>query len=101
MSDQPLTVEFVFKLASKDGRVCPLPRQWNRLYELLPNKRRAGNDWEPSLPLTLAAWDDTPALAKVLRFKEHIEWAAKHRELHAVAEFLQSLPEDQWCHLGD
>jgi hypothetical protein len=50
-----------------------LPHQWNRLYELLPNKRRAGNGWEPSLPLLLAAWDETPAIAKVLRLKEHIE----------------------------
>lgn len=25
----------------RDGRVCPMPAQWQKLYELLPNKRRA------------------------------------------------------------
>lgn len=101
MTDRPPTLEGALELASRDGRVCPLPQQWNHFYELLPNKRRAGNGWEPPLPLILRAWDDTPALAKALRLEEQIRWAAKHGVLHAVAEFLQLLPEDQWYHLGD
>jgi hypothetical protein len=30
------------------------------------------------LPLILAAWLDTPVLAKMKRLREHIEWARDH-----------------------
>ena len=56
-----------------EGRVCPLPKHWNALYELLPDRRqRMDGGWEPALPLILAAWWDTPPLAKMLRLREHI-----------------------------
>jgi hypothetical protein len=51
--------------------------------------------------LILAAWHDTPAMLKMLRMAEHIEWAAQHGALEVVAKYLRSLPEDQWLHLGD
>jgi len=82
-----------------DSRVCPMPQQWNKLYGLLPNRRRSGAGWEPPLPLILGVWDDTPALLKMVRLAEHIEWAAKHGAPPAVASFLTALTEDSWLHL--
>jgi hypothetical protein len=101
MNEVAPTLDEVLAIAKQNSRVCPLPPQWNRLYELLPAKRRVGNGWEPALPLILAAWHDTPAIMKTLRLQEHIEWADSHGALAAVARFLVSLPEDQWYHLGE
>jgi hypothetical protein len=84
-----------------NGRVCPLPQSWVELYELLPNRRRSGAGWEPPLPLVLAAWNDTPAISKMLRLVEHVEWAAQNGALPQVASFLMGLPEDRWLHLGE
>ncbi len=88
-------------VATKNNRVCPLPPDWNRLYELLPDRRRKGAGWEPALPLILAAWHDTPPLMKAIRLREHIEWAAEHGALHEVHAFMESLPEQAWHHFGE
>jgi len=61
-------------------RVCPQPRLWSKLYDMLPQKKRVGLGWDPSLPLILAAWD-TPAFMKQLRLEEHIKWAERLSEL--------------------
>ena len=79
-----------------DGRVCPMPDYWNKLWEMLPDKKRLGSGWEPSLPLILAAWWDTPALSKMLRLQEHIRYAAEHGVLDEVDKFLRALSNDQW-----
>lgn len=60
---------------SENERVCPMPSKWNDLWEMLPNRSRVGGGWEPALPLILAAWYDTPVMLKVLRLREHLEWA--------------------------
>ena len=93
------TLEEVLAEATKNGRVCPLP--WTQLYDMLPDKRHKGGGWEPALPLILAAWADTPAMLKMLRVREHIEWAASHGCLDAVFAFLRDLPETSWLHLGE
>ena len=72
-----------------------------RTRDLLPNRTRVGSGWQPPLPLILGAWHDTPGMLKLLRLAEHIEWAAKHGGLDAVARFLRSLPEDEWFHLAN
>jgi len=87
--------------ATKNGRVCPMPRQWKKLYDLLPNRRRKGGSWEPALPLILAAWHTTPAILKVLRLREHLEWAKSHEVLEEVFDFMVSLSENQWYHYGE
>jgi hypothetical protein len=94
-------LESVLTYCKDNKRVCPMPQSWVKLYELLPNRRRAGAGWEPPLPLILAAWDDTPALLKMLRLVEHVEWAAQHGAMPQVASFLTQLPEDSWLHLGE
>lgn len=101
MADSPASHDDVLAIATKNERVCPMPQAWNRLYDLLPGKSRVGAGWEPALPLILAAWHDSTATAKGLRFREHIEWAASHGALEIVGRFLAALPENQWLHRGD
>ncbi len=96
-----VSLEEVLAEIQKNNRVCPQPKSWQQLYDMLPHKRHTGGGWEPSLPLILAAWWDTPSLSKKLRFHEHIKWAADHGCLKEVYVFLQNIPEDQWHHLGE
>lgn len=60
-----------------------------------------GGGWEPAVPLILGAWHETSALLKMLRLKEHIDWADQHGVLDEVDKFLRSLPESEWAHLGE
>ena len=96
-----ISVDQVLAVATENNRICPQPQKWQQLYELLPDKKRKGAGWEPSLPLLMVAWWDTPAMSKILRLREHIEWAAEHGGLEQVHAFLQSLPEEEWHHLGE
>jgi hypothetical protein len=83
------------------GRICPQPQRWQELYGLLPEIKRAGAVRQPALPLILAAWWDTPHLAKTVRLREHLEWADKNGALDEVDKYLRALPEDQWFHEDD
>ena len=96
-----VTLEQALEEAQKNDRVCPLPQRWNELYELLPDRARRGNSWEPALPLILAAWWDTAAMSKKIRFREHIEWASEHGCLDVIYAFMQNLKEEEWFHIGD
>ena len=96
-----VTIDEVLRESQKNNRICPLPYKWQELFDILPEKRRTNTSWEPSPPLILAAWATTPALYKVIRLKEHIEWAASHHYLDEVYSFLCGLQEDQWFHLGE
>ena len=98
MSD---TVESMIGYCRENHRVCPQPKLWNQLWEMLPDREQVGAGWEPPLPLILAAWHDTPAMLKMLRLAEHIQWAEKHNALELVAVFLRSLREEDWYHVGE
>jgi hypothetical protein len=65
-----------------------LPKAWQQLWEMLPDKRRAVDAWEPAVPLILAAWHETPAMLKMVRLAEHIQWAEKHNALPEVAALI-------------
>ncbi len=78
-----------------------MPQRWNELWESLPNREQVGVGWRPSPPLILAAWHDTPAMLKMIRLAEHIQWAAEHGALEPVARFLRELPEEDWHHSHD
>jgi len=102
--DQPersKAAEGLIAYCRENGRVCPMPQRWNALWDLLPNRARVGAGWQPPLPLILGAWYDTPAMLKMIRLTEHIEWADLHDALGPVERFLRVLPEDEWFHLGD
>ena len=84
-----------------NNRVCPLPKAWQQLWEMMPEKKQAIGAWEPAVPLIGAAWHETPAMLKMARLAEHIQWAAKHSALAEVAAFLRGLRENEWQHLGE
>lgn len=90
-----------FPDATTERRVCPQPQRWNELWELLPERKRVGAGWEPSLPLILGAWWHTSDSEKRGRFLSHLRWAAKHGALSEVSSFVRSLGPDQWHHEGE
>jgi len=89
----------LLEYVQSDGHICSMPPEWNALWEMLPDKQRIGNSWEPAPPLILAAWD-SPILFKIIRFREHIEYAANYGIFDQVDEYLRSLKPVQWFY-GD
>lgn len=79
-----------------DGRICPIRNYWDHLWEMLPDKRHIGRNWDPPPPLTLAVWWETPLLAKSLRLDRHIRYAAKHGVLDEVDSYLRGLKTEEW-----
>lgn len=86
----------LIKYTTSKGRVCPMPQQWTKLWEMLPNKERVGAGWQPSLPLILAAWYDTSDREKRNRLLSHIKYASEQGVLNQIDEYLRSLSKDEW-----
>ena len=80
---------------SSGGRVCPNPQEWNTLWEMLPDKKRVGSSWDPSPPLILADWS-LPAIPKIARLREHIQYAYDYGVLEQVDSYLRGLKPEQW-----
>jgi hypothetical protein len=100
MSAATETFETLWDYCTANGRA--IPRDWNKLYEMLRNKRqKPSGGWEPSLPLILAAWDATMPIEKQLRFKEHVKWAKEQGQLVEIGHYLRSLAEEDWYHFGE
>lgn len=91
-----LSVDDVMAQARRFNRICPVEPQWQRLHALLV---QAG---EADAPAAMAGVEfrRTPPLAKRIRVRDQVEWAARHGLLQEVSEFLDLLPEDQWVHMG-
>jgi hypothetical protein len=79
-----------------EGRVCPQPEHWQAVWELLADRQHASGNWVPSPPLILAAWWETTDAEKRARFEPHLQWAAEHGALEAVAEYLNTLKPGDW-----
>ncbi len=94
-------LEDLLAFSQAERRVCPQPQRWNELWELLPERKRVGAGWEPSLPLILGAWWHTSDGEKRERFLSHIRWASEHGELSKVAALIKSLGPEQWHHEGE
>ncbi len=98
----PITVEQALIEVRRFNRVCPQPEPWQRLYQLLLSV--AGSDGtrqQPPPPLTGRTWEATSAMPKRICLRDQLEWAAPYGALPQVMEFLMSLPETQWHHMGD
>jgi type III restriction enzyme len=78
-----------------DGRICPKPDFWNRLWEMLPRKR-VGTSWLPDPPLILAAWSESSNEQKRDRFKYHLEWTWVHGATDPVIALLTSMKSEDW-----
>jgi hypothetical protein len=89
-------LEALLEYVKAEGRICPIRIYWDRLWEMLPDKKHVGRNWEPPPPLTLAVWWETPLLAKTLRLDKHIRYAAEHGVLDEVDSYLRGLRRDEW-----
>ena len=97
LSDQPEDLATLWAYCTQKERV--VPRDWNKLYKMLVNRRQLpSGGWEPALPLILAAWHETDADQKQQRFREHLEWAGTHDQLGMIGAYLRSLHEAEWFH---
>ena len=76
-----------------EGRVCPMPVYWTRLWEMI---KRADVDNEVPLPLILEAWNETTHLDKMVRLVEHLQHAEANGPLDAVDSYLRELPLSRW-----
>lgn len=96
-ADQPDDLATLWAYCTQKDRV--VPRDWNKLYMMLANRRQLpSGGWEPALPLTLAAWQDTDTDQKQQRFREHLDWAELHGQLGKVGIYLRSIHEAEWFH---
>ena len=87
-------LENLIKYVNEDRRVCPRPMKWNDLYDMLPNKEYN----KPALPLILSAWWEVGALWKIIRLREHIEFASEQGVLDKIDKFLRGLHKDDWAY---
>jgi hypothetical protein len=93
------TLDDLMAEVCKERRVCPQPMVWNRLWELLPDRRRVGLGWEPPLPLILAAWWEASDHEKRGRFHSHLRWASEHGAIEPVVNLISNMKPEDW-HTG-
>jgi hypothetical protein len=86
----------LLKFVQDEGRICPQPGKWHELWEMLPDKQRVGSGWQPPLPLILAAWDHATGIEKMLRLRQHIEYAEEKGVLTQIDRYLRDLPVSEW-----
>ena len=60
------TVDSLTVYCRDNKRVCPVPKAWQQLWEMLPEKRRTVDAWGPAIPLIGAAWHDASAMLKMV-----------------------------------
>lgn len=90
-----LSVDDVMVEARRLNRVCPKERAWQQLCALL----RSAAGTEPPRPIVAPESLRTPQLTKRVRFREQVEWAEQHGQLHLIYGFMKSLAEDDWTHM--
>lgn len=90
------TFDSLVEYCRVNNRVCPQPNEWQKLWEMLPNKRQLENKWKPSLPLILGAWWETTDAEKRQRFEEHLQWAESHNCLEEIGQFVRRISETSW-----
>lgn len=93
---QVVSVDEVMAEARRYNRICPVEPQWEQLASYLAE---LGG---PSAPpaITGTQFRRTPPLAKRMRVRDQVEWAAQHGLLMELHGFLASLSEEQWVHIG-
>ena len=79
------------KVFLKENRfVCPLPIEWNEIYQLID---------KPQIrpPLILSAWHHTSNNDKKIRFLEHALHASRDKEaMKKLSTYLEKLNKENW-----
>jgi len=89
-------LESIIAYCHAEGRVCPLPKSWDRLWRILTSRRRGDETKSPPMPLILSAWWDTTDEQKRDCLIRQLTWASDHGVLDRADEFLFQLPESEW-----
>ena len=69
------------------------------MYELLCEHPQPVDD-PPMPPLILRAWG-MPAVEKIVRLQQHIEWSERNGILDEAGRFLRELREEDWYHFDE
>ena len=80
----------------KENRfVCPLPIEWNEIYQLI-------NKPQIDPPLILGAWHHTSKNDKKIRFLKHALHASRDKEtMKKLSTYLENLNNENWLSLND
>jgi len=96
MKAKDINPEVVLDIVEQNNRVCPNPRLWNSLYEIIQDDLDNNFGNEPPRPMILAAWRDTPPSIKKMVLVEQIKWAAENGTLDKAYHYLHDLNDDDW-----
>lgn len=83
-----------------NNRVCPVPPEWNKLFQLLPGSTDTDKVDKP-YPLILNAWWYSSDNDKRNRLKDQIHWAKEHNGLIEITDYLLTLTESDWMHVKE
>ena len=86
-------LEDIEAFCRSEGRFCPMPVYWMRLYDIVV---RGDKKTSLSVPLILAAWGETTNLDKMVRLVEHLHFAEQHGTLDEADAYLRELPLSRW-----
>ena len=90
-----------FNLININNRVCPVPRVWNRLHQVLLEHHAKASGSNPEPPLILSAWQVSSDHEKTNRLEQQIQWAVEHNMLEDVYGLLSALEEAEWYHCDE
>lgn len=96
MSDRE-KLQALLDYVRQDARVCPMPVQWNELWNRLRRPRFRGEGPEPDKPFVLSGWY-VENERKQARLAYHIQWAFDHGALAVADRYLRSLSIEEWHH---
>jgi hypothetical protein len=90
-------VEDVIKYCRAKNRICPVPRQWNKLWKMLQGSGRVTSGFRPPSPLILGSWYDSTPDMKM----GSVQWAITHHAIVPAVGYIYGLSEEDWLHYGE
>src|SRR5688572_33121749 len=84
-------LDALIAFAQRNNRVCPQPRRWNHLYNLVVATESSVRN--PLLPLILGGWWHSTSEVKQRRLIEHLRFAEAVGTLQTADDYLRSLAE--------
>jgi len=99
--DSVADLDEVLTLCRKNGRVCPTPDPWHKMFKRLEVDGASPFDREDLMvPLILGGWWATGDGDKVHRLEHQVRWAESHGVLNRIARSLARLPNTGCDHRG-